>query len=312
MTEPFGYIFAHYFNEIKAHSHFPITSDTTYTSFTNMVLKDIFIRKGFVHHSDIVSPQPEIQKNQLYEIYFTNFDKLIADPELKHISDTTFEQFTELVLFKYLLENKIIYPPLNNGSQAIISKCLKDEQINIAAMTQGISIKNHHFYQTLLFKNIFKLNEFYCLLPKYTPGTNFQRSIAGINYQTKINSSSGEHMENFPCKYIAQAVFSYPVFNENQSTDIALLEDITPDLFPLWQPQNGPNKYLQEHINSEVVCFRVYEIQEDLSPSVKNPKARRPTLLNPEYVKIVSPVISDDEFISQQLLLYKYIIRYQC
>lgn len=310
MQKPFEYYFNYYFNEIKTRSRFPITNNTTYTYFTNMILEDIFIRKGFIDHSIKLSSNPEETKEQLNEIVCQNTNSLLADPELNYISDTDFEQFTQLVFFKYLLENSIIYSPLKNGTSTTISKCLKDEQINIAAMTQGINNKDHNFYQTLLFKNIFKLKELYCLLPKYTSGTNFQRSIAGINYQVKINSSYGEYLENFPCKYIAQAVFSYPAFGNNTDSNIALIDDITPELFPLWQPENGPNKYLQEHMNSELVCFKVYEIEDDLRKFMPNPKARRPTLYAPIDIRIVKPIIPDDEFIRQQLLLGKYILNH--
>lgn len=292
-------------NNIALLDNLMITNNTTYEAFVNQLLVDTLNRNGYLQNQSIDIVNPSEQHEKLHDIYLKNFDTLVKNETLKLIAeDTTFDEFESLLVYDFFLQSDCIYTPLTANSIVTVNHCLKDEQINVAAMTLGIPNGKETFYQTIICKNTNQcpVGNIYILVPKVTGSTEFQKSIAGINFQTMINKNYGFELECFKNNYIAQSVTNYPIHNLND------LEILCKDIFPLWEAKGGPYEHINEH-NSDLVAFRVYKITENLVGHIKNPRSRRPAINNGSVrVNILQPVLDDKRFRYQQVKLLKLLM----
>lgn len=306
-------------DKLAAMQKLHIVNNAPYKDFVNAVIHDALVRSQCIRSSlDNVtagSGDTSAQHEWLYGVYAKNCDRLATSREWQVFSDgTTFDVFEELLVYDFLLRTDCIYRPLAEGSVVLVDRCLKDEQINIVAMTEGIPVNGECFYQTITCKNPLKypVDKLYFLVPKVTTKSDYQRSIAGLNFQKSINSDYGEELQKFPNVYVAQAVIDYPVFNrDNPQGSLPLLEQLCQELFPLWEPERGPLAYMQEHSRSSIIAFRVYRTDEDVGKHIKSYRKKVPAVRDGgAKATILHTVISDDEFRRQQLILLKAILHH--
>lgn len=175
-----------------------------------------------------------------------------------------------------------------------VSHCLKDEQINIRAMTEGINFDNKRFFQTILCKKVV-INRWYILVPKVQEKSSFERSEKGKLYQRESNILYGERFDDFPLKYVAKAVDNISL--EHVNNTMKFWSNVCERLFPLWNAQS-PQSHIATH-NSYIVLFRVYETSESLNGHIENRDKRRPSCLRQLPIKEYNPVIDDKEFNDQ-------------
>lgn len=193
-----------------------------------------------------------------------------------------------------------------------VNRCVKDEQVNVLAMTEGVVWKGKLFHQTILCKNREKVPKetlFCILVPKAYPSSEFMKSPDGKMYQKQINAKYGPDLAGFRNAYVAQVVKLFGLPNNNA----AMWNEICEKLFPLWDPKEGPYKHIKEH-RSNIVLFRVYETVETVDEYVKDPHLRRPGLLDPDGVDIAigAPVTDDVEFERQQSILEDILKKHGC
>lgn len=271
-------------DKLAATQKLQFAKDTPYKDFVNVVIYDALVKSQCIRSSPdnaaAGSGDTRARHERLHEVYAKNCDRL-ATSEWQIFSDeTTFEEFEDLLVYDLLLRTDCIYRPLAEDSVVLIDRCLKDEQINFAATTEGISIKGERFYQTIICKDPQKypIGKLYFLVPKVTSKSNFQRSLAGLNYQNSINSDYGKELQRFPNVYVAQAVIGYPVLDKNEPRrSLPLLEKLCKELFPLWEPAQGPLAHMEEH-GSSIIAFRVYRTAADVRKHIKSYRKRVPAV----------------------------------
>jgi len=242
-----------------------------------------------------------------------NEDKILNDDEFGFFAaGVTWDVFAELLVFDFLLKSDCIYKPLAENVAVTVSRCLKDEQINIAAMTKGNKVNSeYHFYQTIIFKDSRKypLGELYFLIPKIQNTSEFTRSIPGIDFQIDINKKYGDELLEFPINYVAQGVINYPLFDRARpESSLGLINTLCQELFTLWEPRWGPQEHMMEH-DSEIIAFRVYEISEDMRNYIRNYRGRVPSVEGGvAQVTIKQPILSEHKFRFQQVELLKILL----
>jgi hypothetical protein len=298
-------------DKLAATQKLQFAKDTPYKDFVNVVIYyDALVKSQCIRSSPdnaaAGSGDTHARHEWLYEVYAKNCDRLATSREWQIFSDeTTFEEFEDLLVYDLLLRTDCIYRPLAEGSVVLIDRCLKDEQINIAAMTEGIPVKGERFYQTIICKDPQKypIDKLYFLVPKVTTKSDYQRSIAGLNFQKSINSDYGKELRRFPNMYVAQAVIDYQV-NEPRRR-LPLVEKLCKELFPLWEPAQGPLAHMEEH-GSSIIAFRVYRTAADVRKHIKSYRKRVPAVRDGgANVTVLHAVTSDAEFRRQQLTLLK-------
>ena len=175
---------------------------------------------------------------------------------------------------------------------------LKDEQINILAMTKGFQFKNKNFIQTILCKKV-QIKKWYILVPKLQKISVFSKSSRGLIVQNLANDFYGDRFEKFPLTYVAYSEYLYRLPDNKNTYNI--WEQICTNIFPLWDPIS-PKSHVSGH-NSDIVLFRVYKTNENLESLIENKDGRRPSCKPYSYFSIDSPVISDEEFSDQKTIL---------
>ena len=189
-----------------------------------------------------------------------------------------------------------------------VTHCIKDEQINVVAMTEGVSWKGQ-FHQTILCKRLPE-DVYYILVPKVYSRSQFKKSIVGKGFQRYINDEYGRpDLIGFRNANVAYSVKSYWLVNNS----VDLWREICGELFPLWDPEEGPFSHVATY-NSNIVLFRVYETEDSVEKYVENPNVRTPKLINPSGVKITigKPVIDNTEFLRQQQILENILKKHGC
>ncbi len=300
-------------DKLAAMQRLQIANGTPYGDFVNAVIYEALVGSQSTQkpldNATVASGNTRARHEWLYKIYSDNCDRLATSREWQIFAEgTTFNEFKDLLVYDFLLRTGCIYRPLGQGSVVPVARCLKDEQINIVAMTEGIPVKGERLYQTIICKDPLKypIGELYFLVPKVTTKSDFQRSIAGLNYQKSINSDYGEEVQEFLNVYVAQAIIDYPVLDRNEpQRSLAFLKELSQELFSLWEPRLGPLEHMVEH-GSSIIAFRVYRTDADVRKYIKSYRKRVPSVCDAgAEVTAQQPVISDVEFRRQQLTLLK-------
>lgn len=288
-------IFHESINKIIAFLAGRIRKDTPFEDFVNIVVSR-FLSTNL--------GQPDRPKPMsLYPDYKQNIDRLIKIPGWKVLHDQTYKGFVNLVLYDFYIESGCLYPSIPSGTTVRVNRCIKDEQINILAMTEGIPRGEKVFHQSILCKNVAP-NSFCCLVPKLQPTTGYQRSVEGLNYQTLINEKYGIELQGFRIRYVAEVLFT----EHNQSIRYkSTWQEVSPLLFPLWEPEGGPLACLIEHKKSGLVAFRVYRTEEEMTPHISGRNRRKPGINT--QVTIQSPVLDDQDFREQQREIFSILYR---
>lgn len=189
-------------------------------------------------------------------------------------------------------------------SSQFISGCIKDEQSNIVAMTEGVRYKGKHFHQTILCKNK-EIKCWYIFAPKVTLQSDYKLNSFGEMFQSTITSHYGKELQSFKNYYAAYADTSYPVGKNN---NLKLWESICAELFPLWEP-SSPDNHIKEH-NSKIMLFRVYKADAIVDNLIKDRKIRLPALKKRlTHINLKDPVINDREFERQKNTLEKILMK---
>lgn len=288
-----------------------INANTSYEYFINQILYDKLNKNGCIL-APINSEHILNQHDILYDVYSKNLDKLENISECQVFVDgTTFDEFESLLAYDFFLKYECIYNFIAEKSSVEVTKCIKDEQINILAMTEGVTSEDGRFYQTVICKrpSQVRVGDFYFLTPKVSYKSEFQKSFKGLNYQSEINNKYGYHLHGFNNNYIAQAVFEYPMLEEkNHKWTLDKLKMIKHNIFPLWESEGGPLLHMEEH-NSSLFAFRVYKIAENAASFIKNTGGRIPAVINGKAeVTVLHPVLEDEKFRIQQVQLLKVMM----
>ena len=179
-----------------------------------------------------------------------------------------------------------------------IEFALRDEKINIFAMTYG-NINSKMPYQIMLCKKEpFKKNRMGpFILDTKKSSTNFQLSSIGSSYLKDIEN------KNYMPKFIA---FVDEQIKININKD--LFDKICKNgFFQIWNPE-GPMKYFEGKQEGYIILFRVYELENPIDENLleKGRKGRNYYYgLSKDVVyKIKKPVLEDDKYLSikQQLI----------
>ncbi len=285
-----------------------INANTSYESFINQILYDTLNKNGCIL-APINSEHIQNQHDILYDVYSKNLDKLENISECQvYVDDTTFDIFESLLAYDFFLKYGCIYDFIPENSSIEVTRCIKDEQINILAMTEGVSSEDGRFYQTVICKrpSQVRVGDFYFLTPKVGYKSEFQKSFKGLNYQSEINNKYGYDLHGFNNCYIAQAVFEYPMLEgNNPNGTLYKLKMIKHNIFPLWESEGGPLHHMKEHASS-LFAFRVYKIAENAASFIKNPRERITVVIGGEAkVTVLQPVLEDEKFRIQQVQLLK-------
>jgi hypothetical protein len=186
-----------------------------------------------------------------------------------------------------------------------ISYGLRDERINIMAMTYG-TLPGKYPYQIIICKkNIFPADKIgpFLLIPKVTQG-QYQRSIVGIHYEESFAEVLYEN--NF-----AAIVDSFIRIKVCYSLFDSLLKE---GLFTLWDP-SSPVNYYNGAKEGYLTVFRVYKLANSVSESLFARGVRGRNFyfkLDEEIlVNTISPVLSDSAFSSLKSHLIDTISREQ-
>ncbi len=188
-----------------------------------------------------------------------------------------------------------------------VTRCVKDEQVNVLAMTEGVEWRGL-FHQTILCKKVPE-DTFCILVPKLWPASYFMKSMVGKGFQSQLKEKYGYNLSRFRNVYVGEVVKSFPV--PNNSIDLWL--ELCPEVFPLWDPAGGPFDKIKQY-RSDIVLFRVYETDTPVDEYIKDIHVRQPALPNPDGVKIEigAPVVDDDEFRRQQNILERILEKHGC
>jgi len=176
-----------------------------------------------------------------------------------------------------------------------IRQALRDEQINIFMMTEGISAYPK-FAQVFLCKNKVMPNKqkgVYYLLDSKKSSPAFEMSDFGNSIAEQLNAPQLKYVARVDCHlkiYISKDIFA----------------DLNSDYFPVWKPE-APYSYFGGLDMGYLVIFRVYEINDSVDTSllVKGRSGRNPVfgLYDSDgnqkelTISIKAPVLKDDEFL---------------
>ena len=168
---------------------------------------------------------------------------------------------------------------------------LRDEKVNIFAMTQG-GINSKMPHQIMLCKKQpFKENrKGPFILDTKKSSTNFQLSNIGKTYLDKIEK------QKYNLKFIAFVEDQIKI-NINEEVFYKLCNKV---FFQIWNLE-GPVKYFSGHSEGYIILFRVYEIEEEIDESLLN-KGRSGrnyyyALTEKADCKLKQPVLSDEEYL---------------
>ncbi len=173
---------------------------------------------------------------------------------------------------------------------------LRDEKVNIFAMTKGIPYSTYT-HQLILCKKLMltRLGPF--VLDPKTSKPEFKLSSYGKNYQNQIWE------ENYEFKFIAYVDSQIKI-----KISYSLFEDLEREgFFSLWHPE-APFSYFKDKEEGHLVLFNVFRISNEISESLlkKGRKGRNfyYALDQPISVKKVVDVTSDNQFkiIKQNLI----------
>lgn len=186
-----------------------------------------------------------------------------------------------------------------------VSKAIKDEQINVIALTEGYHhIKTRFTHQAITCKVIHgRVGENYVLVPKKTNTSRFDFSTCGRELWDYNHKQFRETGKIFTNKYVAEVVQKYKVTNNV----LKLWEEVCTELFPLWNPENGPYKYCcdaaEQGRNAYILLFRVFEVAENVEKYLGYIGGQAAKLKGQFQANKILPVLSDQEFNTQRCLL---------
>lgn len=195
--------------------------------------------------------------------------------------------------YKERLENKLddAIGLIEEGNESIVRFALRDEYVNIMAITRG-GVEAKYNYQILLCKKspISNENGLFLLDAKKSAST-YDLSATGKKYYSSLTDKESDYVQEYAARIDSQLKIKVDPELFNQLYEKGF--------FSIWTPE-APLKYFEGCETGYLVIFKVFKLKQPVSESFleKGRKGRNYLfrLKDEVAVEIDKPVIRDEDF----------------